>query len=520
MKPLVVLMIMGLLLFSTGCQNAPESAQTVLPLPPAEQAQPIPLLLGSWADPSILRAGGDYYMTQSTCGGYVPAMLIWHSTDLLNWKPLGYAIHDRPAGLAPDLAFVNNIFYLYCERTTAFTASSPAGPWTDHGHMEGSRGIDPGHFAGFDGQRYLYSSGGHYSKLSDDGLSYVEGPEQVYEGWEIPRDWAIEGMYLESPKIFKKEDWYYMVSAQGGTFGPMTAHMAVVARSKDPKGPWENCPYNPVIRTWDHEDPWWTQGHATFFEGPGGNWFALYHGYKNGYRLMGRSTLLLPIAWTAGGWPVVAAEWPEGFSEEAVNIDLPLSDEFDGSELGLQWQSPREHDLTRYRFEGGALVVNGRGESVGDSVPITFNARHIAYQVETEVELAGAASAGITLYYTTDAYVSIGLTEDGLVERGYAAGSRRPVRTDEHKYSGKKIRLKFVNDKNDVRCYFMNEDGEWVIIQSSVDVTFMDDNGFSRNSALRPGLFATGGGSAAFSYIRYEPYENRQYEEHFGNLVQ
>ncbi len=73
-----------------------------------------------------------------------------------------------------------------------------------------------------------------------------------------------------------------------------------------------------------------------------------------------------------------------------------------------------------------------------------------------------------------------------------------------------------MNDQNDVRCYFMNEAGEWVIIQASPDITFMDDNGFRGNSAVRPGLFATGGGDAVFSYFRYVPYENRQYEELFG----
>ena len=58
-----------------------------------------------------------------------------------------------------------------------------------------------------------------------------------------------------------------MISAVGGTAGPPTSHMVIVARSRSIHGPWENCPHNPIVRTVDPEERWWSRGHATMFEG-------------------------------------------------------------------------------------------------------------------------------------------------------------------------------------------------------------------------------------------------------------
>jgi hypothetical protein len=78
--------------------------------------------------------------------------------------------------------------------------------------------------------------------------------------------------------------------------------MVVSARSKGPLGPWENSPYNPIIRTWDRDEAWWSKGHGTLVEGPGENWYCVLHGYMNGYRTLGRCTLIEPIEWTDDGW--------------------------------------------------------------------------------------------------------------------------------------------------------------------------------------------------------------------------
>ena len=429
--------------------------------------------------------------------------MIWESKDLLNWKPLAYARADSGTGLAPDIAYVDRTYYLYCEKTTPLTAKSPAGPWTEHPHIEGSVGIDPGHVQGLDGKRYLYSSKGYLATLKDDGLSYHWLPKKVYDGWAIPDDQAYTLLHLESPKLFYKDGYYYMISAQGGTFGVAGGHMAVAARSKYPVGPWENSPYNPMIRMHDRDEPYWGVGHATVFEGPKGNWFALYHGYKANYRLLGRNTLLSPVKWTDDKWPVVADKWPAGFSEDAVKINLPMSDEFDSDTLGLQWQSPIKYDLSRYSFANGKLIAQGAGKTIGHSYPLTINNGSVSYEIETEVNLNGADYAGLVIYYSSKVYVGFGIGSNGFVSKETLAGTRRKLPTRKYKHSKKSVRLKIINEKSDVRFYFQKNDGAWQFVESSEDIGGMDDNGFLQNSSMRPGLFVVGNGSASFDYFRY-----------------
>lgn len=51
---------------------------------------------------------------------------------------------------------------------------------------------------------------------------------------------------LEREKV---GEYYYLFVAEGGTAGPPTSHMVVQARSKNIMGPWENAPFNPLLRT-------------------------------------------------------------------------------------------------------------------------------------------------------------------------------------------------------------------------------------------------------------------------------
>lgn len=120
----------------------------------------------------------------------------------------------------------------------------------------------------------------------------------LYDGWPIPDYIDIECICLGSPKLFKRGDYFYMVSAAGGTAGPATSHMAIVARAKQVAGPWENSPHNPMIWTKDAREDWWSKGHATLIEGPDRHWYAIYHGYPRGQRTLGRCTLISPVSWT------------------------------------------------------------------------------------------------------------------------------------------------------------------------------------------------------------------------------
>ena len=161
------------------------------------------ILTGDYADPTIVRVGGDFYMTHSSYT-YMPGLLVWHSKDLMRWERVCHALHKFVGDVwAPDFVYYNEKFYIYFPAASTnwvVTAAQPEGPWSEPVDLH-LRGIDPGHIATPDGKRFLYVDSGRVVELAPDGLSVVGEPKRVYNGWKYPEDWVVEGFYSESPKL-------------------------------------------------------------------------------------------------------------------------------------------------------------------------------------------------------------------------------------------------------------------------------------------------------------------------------
>jgi xylan 1,4-beta-xylosidase len=241
-----------------------------------------PVLAGDRPDPSVLRDGQDYYLTLSSFDAY-PGLSLWHSRDLVNWQPIGHAITKNVGAIwAPDLVRHDGRYYIYFPARTAqgrsnyvVWADDIRGPWSEPIDLNLPDHIDPGHAVGEDGKRYLFLSAGDYVQLSDDGLRTVGKVKHAYDGWRYPESWNVESYSQEGPKITFRNGWYYMITAVGGTAGPPTGHMVIVARSRSIHGPWENSPHNPVVRTQSADEHWWSRGHATLVEDTPGPWWML-----------------------------------------------------------------------------------------------------------------------------------------------------------------------------------------------------------------------------------------------------
>jgi beta-xylosidase len=465
-----------------------------------------PVLGGDYPDPSVIRVGKDFYMTHSSFE-YYPGLLVWHSTDLVHWERIGYALHKNIGSVwAPDLVKYKDSFYIYFpagRKIWVVTAKSPQGPWSDPIDMHLQGFIDPGHVVAKDGTRYLYLSNGFLMQLSKDGLSTVGKPESGYKGWKFPEEWSTECFCLESPKSTVRDGYFYQTVAEGGTAGPATSHMVVSGRATSPHGPWENSPYNPIVHTKSRNEKWWSQGHGTLVDDVNGNWWIMYHAYEKNFHTLGRQTLMLPIVWTKDHWfrvpdHVMASD---SIRKPAGSSTIPednLSDDFSSSQMELQWQSFKHFPSERIHLVNGKLEMEAQGNSFEDSPPLLVNAGNRKYEIQIEYTLDGDATAGLTLFYNEQANVRIAVNKDQ-----FAVYNQQSRKISVKNQIGNHGYLRILNDENEVSFYYSTNGKNWVRVERTLYVAGFNHNVFGGFMSLRAGIYAFGKGKALFDNFKY-----------------
>ncbi|WP_434028370.1 family 43 glycosylhydrolase [[Pseudomonas] boreopolis] len=474
-----------------------------------------PIVAGDHPDPTILKDGDDYYMTFSSFLSY-PGIVIWHSTDLVNWAPIGPALH-KPLGTvwALDLCKHGDRYYVYIPADPTgqgwsihvIWADDIRGPWSDPIDLHIPGCIDPGHVVGEDGKRYLFVNGIRRIRLRDDGLATDGELEPAYSPWRYPADWIVENFAPEGPKLTRRGDWFYLVTAVGGTAGPVTGHMVIAARSRSIHGPWEHCPHNPLVRTTRESEPWWSRGHATLVEGPAGDWWMVYHGYENGFRTLGRQTLLEPIEWTDDGWfrprgGDLSRPLPKPTGGKPGAAGFALSDDFSKDRSGVQWSfhAPGPDEARRTRFDGKGLLLAAAGASPVDSSPLTCLVGDRAYEAEVTIDLLDGAEGGLLLFYNHKAFVGIGFAPD--VVKGFQYAAEHPWMRKEQRTSSVRIRL--TNDHHVVTYHYSHDDGKhWTLYGTRMEVSGMHHNVFGDFLSLRLGIYSAGQGSIRIRDFAY-----------------
>ncbi len=472
-----------------------------------------PVLAGDRPDPSVLKHGQDYYMVHSSFGS-VPGLLVWHSRDLVNWEPVGPAL-NRNVGIvwAPDISFHNGRFQIYFpvlnERgftNMVVSAEKIEGPWTDPVDLHVGN-FDPGFAADEEGRGYLFFNGGNMVPLAADGLSTVGEVRHVYDGWPIPEHWQIETFAQEGPKLLRHGEYYYMVLAEGGTGGPATSHMVIMARSRSIDGPWENSPYNPVVRTQSAAEKWWSRGHATLVEGPDGEqWYLVYHAYENGYYNLGRQTLLEPVEWTEDGWIKaqgydVSRPIPMPAGGEAVPHGNALSDDFSSDRIGTAWtffMQPGDY-RDRYRQEDGALVLKAQGTTPRDCSPLELVTGDQAYEVEVEVECDEGATGGLILFYSEKLFAGMAFSDNKMLEyrKGDITTFPKPQQLGRHFF------LRIRNNHNYMTIWHSPDGVNWTRHWMNIEVSGYNHNVADGFLSLRPSLMAAGSGDVRFRNFKY-----------------
>ncbi|MGO4731148.1 family 43 glycosylhydrolase [Paenibacillus sp. 2KB_22] len=462
------------------------------------------LLSGDYPDPSILRVGGDYYMTHSSFQ-YTPGLLIWHSRNLIDWEPIGHAISSNLGGsiMAPDMVYHEGLYYIYFPANGSnyvVTAEHPSGPWTDPIDLKVGY-IDPGHVVDQEGNRFLYLSEGYRIQLSRDGWSTVGDLTQEYAGWRYPKEWLTEGFYLESPKLTYKDGYYYMTCAQGGTAGPATSHMIISARARTLDGPWENSPHNPIVRTNHRSEKWWSKGHGTLVDTPEGQWYIVYHAYEKGYHTLGRQTLIEPVVWSSNGW-FTAIGHVDSATDDANknkdNLDRNLIQK-NSDKLGLHWHFFDGSRLEEYHIEDNAIVLTA-GSKEG-SCPLLCIPEDHSYTAEVTLTVEEGTEGMLGLFYKPGFHYGIGFDGKEIYAfRNHIRSERTPI------LPGEPVRLRIINDEHQISLsYQSSENKDWTKLDHSYEMSGFHHNVLGNFLSLRIALDAIGAGKVKFNQFTYRP---------------
>jgi alpha-N-arabinofuranosidase len=427
-----------------------------LPRPaPGEYANPV--LSGFYPDPSITRAGDDYYLVSSTFAWF-PGIPVFHSRDLVSWRQIGNAIDRRDmldfGGLglsrgvfAPAIEHHRGTFYILntcvdCGGNFLITATDPAGPWSDPVWLpEIVGGIDPSLFFDEDGRAWIVNNGppegetlyeGHraiWIQEFDPRARRMIGPRRVLVNGGI--DISQRPIWIEGPHIIRTNGFYYLIAAEGGT---AEGHSQVVLRSDHVTGPYRPGPRNPILTQRDlprdRPNPITSAGHADFVQLPDGSWWATFlavRPYEGDHYNTGRETFLMPVAWE-GGWPVITRPGEaipyvhrRPLLPRAPAPPVPTSgafvhrDEFDGTRLPFHWMMPRQPVYPWWNLTCGRLVMLSRSTALGEPANPSFLARrqqHLSASAETLVRFTprhDADEAGIAAFQSEDFWYFLAL---------------------------------------------------------------------------------------------------------------
>lgn len=406
-----------------------------------------PILSGFYPDPSACRVGDDIYLVNSTFSWY-PGIPVSHSRDLVSWQQIGNVIERADQlefrgqrisrGLfAPAIRYWNGRFFVTCTDIDGIgnfvvTAENPAGPWSAPVVL-GAPGIDPSLFFDDDGTAWYVGT-----RPAPEGPAYfgnwevwaqefdADALRLIGEPFGLWRGALRECVWPEGPHLYRKDGYYYLTIAEGGT-GP--DHAVSVARAESIRGPWAGKRSNPLIthRNLGKGAAVTNVGHGDLFDDPEGNWWMVLlasrpYGTERCANL-GRETFLVPVVWE-DGWPVVSpetghveSEYPVRPSVRESKPGLPDSTEraeltafsralseppacrhFDASALPRDWltlRSPAERvaDLVS---RPGSLRLHALPGTISGIEPVAFagiRQRHFDWELSCSLEFDPAADA-------------------------------------------------------------------------------------------------------------------------------
>ncbi|WP_435132302.1 glycoside hydrolase family 43 protein [Formosa sp. A9] len=356
-----------------------------------------PILQGCYPDPAITKKGDDYYMVCSSFAMF-PGVPIFHSKDLVNWTDLGGVLNNvsdfnpKNTGIsegvyAPGITYnpYNDTFYVI---VTVFSeglgnivvkTKDPQKGWGRPIKLDFG-GIDPSIFFDDNGKAYVV-----HNDAPDKGKELYNG-HRVIKIWDydLENDRVIPGtdkiivnggtdiskkpIWIEAPHLYKRNNKYYLMCAEGGTGGN---HSEVIFISDHPRGPFLPAPNNPILTQRhlpiERENKVDWAGHADIVEGPNGQNYGVFLAVRPNEKHRvntGRETFILPVDWS-GIFPVfenglqplepklampVGVENQVGKNDFFPSGNFTFTDDFTAKQLDYRWiglRGPREEFVNK-----------------------------------------------------------------------------------------------------------------------------------------------------------------------------
>lgn len=369
----------------------------------AEVTYTNPVIPGFYPDPSVCRVGDDYYLVNSTFE-YYPGVPVFHSKDLIHWNQIGHCIHrkgqiDGEINIfAPTIRYHAGTFYMITTNVSYkgnfyVTAQNPAGPWSDPIWIDMPE-IDPDLFFDDNGKAYVITSTFELAEIDIETGNLLSERKKIWN--------STGGRYPEAPHIYKKDGFYYLMAAEGGT---EEAHMVTIARSHNIWGPYIDNPANPIathVNVAGMGKPIQGIGHADIIQAHDKSWWMVIHGYRSvtGYpphHILGRETCLVPVSWPKGGWPVVNGNGTVAVEMTCPTLPLnpfeakPTRTNFDDEELGLEWNYIQPPTAGNFKLNSkkGILELTGSAGKIGEKGNPGFVGRRltdIQFEATTRME--------------------------------------------------------------------------------------------------------------------------------------
>jgi alpha-N-arabinofuranosidase len=309
-------------------------------------------------------------------------------------------------------------------------------------------------------------------------------------------DMAKKPVWIEAPHIIKKDGWYYLICAEGGT---AYNHSEVVFRSKSLSEPFVSYEKNPIL-TQRHlnpnrSNPITTTGHADFVEGKNGKWWGVFLGcrpYEGDFYNTGRETFMAPVVWK-NGWPEfelggdeVKFNYPikaiADKTRELFNGNYTFRDEFDQDLLKVRYQFLRTIRFQWFSLtdQKGALALKLQPITCADKANpsfIGFHQPHLKGSVSTSLQFTPISyneKAGLLLFQNENNYYFLCKSiKDGKPVVALYKGDSLLVEKNTNSKVQDKIDLKVVSNGPTYTFYFATEQNAWKLLLDNVDAKYL-----------------------------------------------